>query len=168
MRLEIRQRPFDAPESVALNDGLQAEYQVRYGGSDETPVAPQEFASPHGAFFVAYLDGEPVGCGGFRTVADGVGEIKRMYVTLPARGRGIARKLLAALEQAAVAAGCSRVILETGSQQPEADKLYTSSGFTAVPPFGIYRCEPGSRHLGKALTDMATGLPDESLTSRTL
>ncbi len=43
------------------------------------------------------------------------------------------------------------MILETGSVQPEAVALYTSSGYTLVPAFGTYRCEPGSVHLGNDL-----------------
>lgn len=149
--------PYDSAEAVALITALQGEYQVRYGGIDETPVAPEQFGPPHGDFLVAFVDSEPVGCGGFRIVSDGVGEIKRMYVQPRARGRGIARRLLAELERSAVEAGCRQVILETGSAQPEADALYTSSGYTAVPAFGLYRCEAGSVHLGKVLLTETAG-----------
>jgi len=158
MGLEIRRLTFDSTEAAAFNEALQGEYRVRYGGTDETPVAADEFTPPHGVFLIAYLDGEPVGCGGFRTVAAGMGEIKRMYVEPAARGLGIARQLLAALEASAVAAGCDRVILETGSVQPEAIGLYESSGYTPVPAFGTYRCEPGSRHLGKVLRTETAGV----------
>ncbi len=151
MGLEIRRLPLDSPEAATLGEGLQGEYLVRYGGTDQTPVAPAEFSAPHGVFLVAFLDGEPVGSGGFRTVAPGTAEIKRMYVRPAARGLGIARRILAELEQAAQAAGCLQLILETGSVQPEALALYLSCGYTTVPAFGIYRCEPGSRHLGKIL-----------------
>lgn len=157
MGLEIRRPPYDSAEAVALTEAVQAEYVVRYGGVDETPMAALEFAPPHGVFLVALLDGEPVGCGGFRTVADGVAEMKRMYVRPSARGRGVARLLLGALEQAATAAGCHQLILETGSKQPEALSLYESSGYTAVPAFGTYRCEPGARHLGKVLLTETAG-----------
>jgi len=163
MGLEIRCLPFECPEAAALCGALQAEYTVRYGGTDETPVDAPEFAPPHGAFLVAHLDSEPVGCGGFRTVGDGVAEIKRMYVQPHARGRGVARRLLAALERSAAATGCDRIILETGSAQPEAIGLYESSGYTPVPAFGTYRCEPGSRHLGKSFE---SAVPDLSAVSR--
>lgn len=168
MGLEIRRLPYDSATAVTLTDAVQAEYVVRYGGVDTTPVAAQEFAPPHGEFLVAFLNGEPVGSAGFRSVAPGDAEIKRMYVTPAARGRGIARRLLAALEQSATAAGCHRMILETGSKQPEALALYESSGYGAVPAFGTYRCAPGARHLGKALADDApeTGLLDSSAASR--
>lgn len=159
MRLDIRPLPYDSVEAVALIDAVQGEYVVRYGGVDATPVAAHEFAPPHGVFLVAFLDGAPVGCGGLRTIEEGVGEIKRMYVQPAARGRGVARQLLAALEQAAAAADCRQVVLETGSKQPEAEALYDSSGYRPVPAFGTYRCAPGALHLGKSLLDGAATAP---------
>lgn len=151
MAFEIRQVAYDSAEATVLTDAVQAEYVVRYGGVDETPVSVNEFAPPFGAFLVAVLDGQPVGCGGIRTVFSGVAEMKRLYVAPAARGRGVARRLLAALEEAALAVGSRRLVLETGSKQPEALALYASSGYTAVPAFGTYACAPGASHLGKAL-----------------
>lgn len=151
MGLVIRQLAYDSPEAIALTDAVQAEYVVRYGEVDETPVVAPEFAPPSGEFLVAFLDGQPLGCGGFRTVAAGVCEMKRLYVAPAARGRGVARGLLAALEQRAAAAGCHQLVLETGSKQPEALALYASSGYTPVPAFGTYACAPGASHLGKYL-----------------
>ncbi len=150
--LEITPMPLDSDVGAGLVEAVQAEYVVRYGGPDATPMTAGEFASPQGGFLVALLDGEPVACGGFRRLGDGVAEVKRMYVTPSARGRGLARQLLRALEEAAAASGCKRVILETGYAQPEAVGLYTSSGYGPVPAFGEYRCAPGSRHFGKYLT----------------
>ena len=74
-----------------------------------------------------------------------------MYVTPSARGRGLARRLLAELERTARAAGHQRVILETGSQQPEAVALYRSAGYAAIPAYGYYACSPHSMHFGKVL-----------------
>ena len=56
-----------------------------------------------GVFLVAYADGVPAGCGGWRSHGDDgeTAEIKRMYVAPEARRRGIARRLLAALEDSA-------------------------------------------------------------------
>ncbi|MGB9378592.1 MAG: GNAT family N-acetyltransferase [Mycobacteriales bacterium] len=163
MEIEIRPAPYDSAAALELIEAVQGEYELRYGGRDSTPVSPQEFAPPLGAFFVAFLDGRPVGCGGFRTVGDAVGEIKRMYVRPDARQRGVARALLSGLEKAAVAAGCREMILETGSKQPEALALYASSGYAPVPAFGTYQCAPGARHLGKSLT---TGMVAAPVSSR--
>lgn len=151
MGLDVRQLSYTSAEAVALIDEVQAEYVVRYGGPDETPVVAQEFAPPTGAFLVAFLDGRPVGCGGFRAAGAGVAEMKRLYVAPVARGRSVARALLAALEEAAAVAGCHQLVLETGSKQPEALALYASSRYTPVPAFGTYACAPGASHLGKVL-----------------
>jgi GNAT superfamily N-acetyltransferase len=141
---------YDHPDAVALIAEVQQEYVVRYGGQDGTPVDPAEFAPPRGLFLVAYVDGTPAACGGWRAHETDV-ELKRMYVTPACRGRGLARAVLAELERTAVAAGYRRVILETGSKQPEAIALYESSGYVPVPRFGFYANAPGAVHLGKVV-----------------
>jgi GNAT superfamily N-acetyltransferase len=96
-------------------------------------------------------DGVPIGMGGWRRYGnDGVGELKRMYVRESARGRGVARLLLAHLERTAAEAGIRRLVLETGVAQPEAIALYRSSGYTDVEPFGHYVGYADSVHLGKS------------------
>jgi len=82
---------------------------------------------------------------------DGDAELKRMYVVDRARGRGFARRLLAELERTAAGAGARRMVLETGTRQPEAIGLYRSAGYHPIPGFGVYRCAPGSRYFGKPL-----------------
>ena len=96
-------------------------------------------------------------CGGWRAhepgpeFAEGDAEIKRMYVVPVVRGRGLSRLLLVELERRAVAAGRRRLVLETGIRQPEAIGLYRSSGYSEIPRFGVYRCDPRSRCFGKLL-----------------
>ena len=82
---------------------------------------------------------------------DGDAELKRMFVIQEARGRGLARLILAALEDSARAAGRTRMVLETGVKQPEAIALYTSSGYELVKKFGLYRFDELSRCFGKPL-----------------
>lgn len=156
--LQLRPVAFDHPDSQRLVAEVQREYVARYGGPDATRIDPAEFAPPRGLFLVGYLDDRPVACGGWRTrdgdepgLADGDAEIKRMYVVPDARGRGIGRALLAELERTAAAAGRCRSVLETGLRQPEAIGLYTSCGYREIPGFGVHRCAPESRCLGKRL-----------------
>lgn len=154
VRMEIL--GYDHPDAAAMIAEVQQEYVVRYGGPDDSPVDPAEFAPPLGLFMVGYADlgdGEVVvATGGWRSHG-AEAEIKRMYVTPKARGRGYARRVLAQLEATARDAGHERLILETGLKQPEAIALYRSAGYTAVPPFGHYADTPLSVHLGKALTE---------------
>lgn len=145
-------------DAVRLIADVQQEYVVRYGGMDTTPVDPQEFDAPGGLFVVGYLMGEPVACGGWRArEADDYGlragdaELKRMYVVPAARGRGLARTLLRHLERSAAQAGRARMVLETGTEQPEALGLYAAEGYTAVTKFGAYRDLPASVCFAKSL-----------------
>ncbi|MEU5430423.1 GNAT family N-acetyltransferase [Streptomyces olivoreticuli] len=152
---------FDHPDAVKLNDQVQLEYAERYGEQgDITPLEPAHFDPPRGLYLIAYEDdGTPVATGGWRAheansegYADGDAELKRMYVVRGARGRGLARRILADLEEDATAAGRVRMVLETGIMQPEAIALYTSSGYVpAVPKFGLYRDSPRSRCFTKPL-----------------
>lgn len=153
-RVRIEVLPYDHPDAVALIAEVQQEYVVRYGEEDLTPVGPAQFAPPHGLFLVAYLDGRPVACGGWRVHGGPDGpeaELKRMYVSPAARGRGMARAVLAELERTAVEAGLERMVLETGLEQPEAIALYRSAGYVDVPRFGYYAKAPEAVHLGKVI-----------------
>ena len=99
-------------------------------------------------------------CGGWRHVAGepGLAEVKRMYVADGYRGRGLSRVILAELEARALAAGVRRLRLETGTRQPEAIRLYESSGYVRIENFGVYRDHAGSRCFGKDLTAAARRL----------
>lgn len=151
---------FGHPDAIKLNDRVQLEYAERYGDDgDVTPLDPTMFDAPRGLYLIAYDDGGTLlATGGWRTqeqndegYSDGDAELKRMYVTPEARGLGLARRILAALEDDARAAGRSRMVLETGLKQPEAIALYASSGYTPCNKFGHYRFEELSRCFAKAL-----------------
>jgi GNAT superfamily N-acetyltransferase len=155
VRWEVRREALDSPAARTLIAAVQQEYVHRYGGPDQTPLEPSEFAPPDGAFFVGYLDGAPVACGGWRRHGPDA-EIKRMYVVPQLRRRGLSRAMLAALESSAAEGGVRRMILETGTAQPEAIGLYLSAGYTLIPGFGIYAGEPECRSFCKYVaTDAA-------------
>ncbi len=156
--MDIRTVPFDHPDAVKLIDAIQQEYVTRYGDPDVTPVDPAEFAPPVGLFLVGYVDGVPAVCGGWRAhdVAEpplfsGDAELKRLYVVPTLRGRGLARTMLAELERSATEAGRTRMVLETGTKQPEAIALYRSSGYEDMPGFGVYAGDELSLCLAKPL-----------------
>jgi len=112
-----------------------------------------EFDPPDGGFFIAYADGEPVGCGAWRSWAgsEDVAEVKRVFVAGGRRGQGMARQIMAAIEEDARAQGRKRIILETGTGQPEAIALYEALGYERIEPFGYYKNEPGVRCFGRDL-----------------
>ncbi|MER6534449.1 GNAT family N-acetyltransferase [Streptomyces sp. 900105755] len=158
--MNIRPVAFDHPDAVKLNDEVQAEYQLRYGdGGDATVLDTADFAPPNGIYLIAYDESDrPVATGGWRSQdangegnLDGDAELKRMFVIESMRGRGLARRMLTALEADARAAGRLRMVLETGTKQPEAIALYTSSGYEPCVKFGYYRHHDASRCFAKAL-----------------
>lgn len=149
--LELREEPYDGPAAQALIAAVQQEYVSRYGGPDESPVDPAEFAPPDGRFLVGYVGSEPVATGGIRRHDDDTVEIKRMYVSPQWRGHGLARHMLAALEDLARTIGARRVVLETGERQPEAMRLYETSGYQRIEGFGYYCGAELSVSYGKTL-----------------
>jgi GNAT superfamily N-acetyltransferase len=154
---EIRRVGYGHPDAVQLIEEVQAEYVIRYGGRDETPIDPLMFEPPTGSFFVGYLDQAPVATGAWRRSpvlalgATRTAEVKRMYVVPAARGRAVARLMLAHLEADAAAHGVEAIVLETGTAQPEAMALYESSGYTPIPPFGHYQDSELNRCYAKLL-----------------
>ena len=146
MTLSITPEPFDAPSSQELIAALSAELNVRYGDEDDLylfEVEAHEVSPPLGIFLVARIDGEPVGCGALRRLAGraGHGEVKRMFVSPAARGAGLGRLLLEALEAHAPALGFRVLRLETGDAQPEAVALYRSAGWTEIAGYGRFADE---------------------------
>ncbi|SNR41881.1 Acetyltransferase (GNAT) family protein [Lutibacter agarilyticus] len=87
---------------------------------------------------VAYKNNIAVGCGAFKIHTENFVEIKRMYVTVEGRRKGIASTILTELEQWATALNFDKCILETGKQQPEAIALYKKCGYAITENFGFY------------------------------
>jgi len=172
--MEIVAVPYDHPDAVMLNDRVQIEYAARYGEGDHTVMDPLHFTPPHGLYLLAYdADRTPLATGGWRAMdatpeghRPGDAELKRMYVVPEARGRGLARRILAALEESARAAGRTRMVLETGMKQPEAIALYLSEGYEPTEKFGYYRFEPDSRCFAKPLRAARDGEPAEGVAAR--
>ncbi|HEX2410513.1 MAG TPA: bifunctional helix-turn-helix transcriptional regulator/GNAT family N-acetyltransferase [Solirubrobacteraceae bacterium] len=111
---------------------------------------PEEVRPPAGEFFVAYLHGEPIGCGAVKHHPGEPTEIKRMWIAQAARGLGLGRRLLEHLEACARASGARVAHIETSAVLTEALALYRSAGWVEVAPFND---EPFADHwLEKALT----------------
>jgi GNAT superfamily N-acetyltransferase len=112
----------------------EAEIVLRYGDldGDEQGLTAAMFDPPVGAFLVArrgHAAGPPLGGVGVRAIHPGLGQIRRLWVDPGQRGQGVARALMAAVEDAALALGLTHLRLGTGDRQPEAVALYESSGW---------------------------------------
>jgi GNAT superfamily N-acetyltransferase len=131
------ERPDEEPGRTLLSE-YYAEISARY--PDWKPelgstASVADMSPPGGSFLVAYVSGEPVGCGTVKRFDDVTGEIKRIFVRPEGRGHGVARRILAALEEAAAAIGYTRVVLDTGERLPEAQALFRSSGYGEIPDY---------------------------------
>ena len=144
--MEIRRESFDSETAQALAGALEAELLDTYDGAPGSGGLPAAsiFEPPDGSFLVGWVDGEAVACGGVARYDEGTAEIRRMYVVPAARGRGLSRQVLAALEDEALALGYSFVRLETGNLQAAAIGLYVSAGFGPIPRYGPFANDPKS------------------------
>jgi GNAT superfamily N-acetyltransferase len=127
-----------APPASDLLEAMIVELEPLYGRIDvpHAPSAgPADFMPPRGSFLVGYEDGRAICCGGIKRLPDGACEIKRMYVVPDARGRGVARELLVALEDEARALGYSVARLDTGPEQPHAERMYRAAGYDDIANF---------------------------------
>jgi GNAT superfamily N-acetyltransferase len=136
----IESRPAQDPELAALVVAQQRELREIDGGLDGQVFMPHDDAQ----YLVVVVGGRVVACGGWQALGDGVAEIKRMYVRPAARGAGIGRQLIVALEEEALAADRPIVRLETGTYLPAAIALYRSSGYLPIPTYGEYVGNPFS------------------------
>jgi GNAT superfamily N-acetyltransferase len=126
------------PPASELLEAMVSELEPLYGRIDvpQAPSAtPADFAPPGGSFLIGYQDGEPVCVGGIKRLPDGACEIKRMYVVRQARGRGVARELLEALEDEARSLGYELARLDTGPRQPHAERMYRAAGYAEIGNF---------------------------------
>jgi GNAT superfamily N-acetyltransferase len=135
MPIDVRRIPADSPDALELLEAMVGELSTHYGEdvADNTPsAAPRDLSPPGGCFVALYEDGRPVAGGGIKRLDPETGEIKRMFVVPEARGRGLSRVLLAALEDAAHSLGYRRVRLDTGPRQTAARALYETAGYASI------------------------------------
>jgi DNA-binding MarR family transcriptional regulator/GNAT superfamily N-acetyltransferase len=122
---------------------LSARSGVELAPATRTAAQPHELVPPAGRLLVAFLHGEPVGCGAVKHHLGAPTEIKRMWVDASARGLGLGRRLLVELEDLARASGARATRLETNKTLVEAIAMYRSAGYVEVPAFND---EPFANH----------------------
>ncbi len=96
------------------------------------------YRPPQGAFLLALSDGRAVACVALKTALPGTGEVKRLWVAPAARGHGLARRMMEAIEDSARALGFTRLRLDTNERLPEAIALYRATGWAETDPFGPF------------------------------
>jgi putative acetyltransferase len=144
------ERP-DAPDVGALIGALNDYLLSLYAPEHCHLLTAEELTAPDVAFFVVREGGRAVGCGALRRIGGGRGEVKRMYTVPEARGRGLGRLVLEAIEAEARRVGLSEMVLETGGEQPAALGLYASAGFMKCGPYLDYVDDGVSIFLKKSI-----------------
>ena len=141
--------PLTSPGAMACMQAYFAELSDRFGQTfDPRPVDPDPAAMrpPRGIFLIAGGN-PPLGCVGLRREAEGLppgmGEVKRLWVAPAARGKGLARHLMRAVEAAARDMGLTHLRLEASRHLPEAQTLYLRDGWTEIPR---YNSNPHADH----------------------
>jgi putative acetyltransferase len=149
--LTIRPEPPRQPDVLRLLDDAEAQSAELYPVDSRHAACIDSLERKQVRFFVARLNGEAVGTGGYLPDGAGQAELKRIFVMATARGRGIAHGILAALEQAARDESVYLMQLETGVHSPEALALYRRAGYCERGPFGPYAPDPLSVFMEKSL-----------------
>lgn len=141
------------PEVAALISAMTAEVTAIYDHTIDGAgnFKPEDVLVPNAGFVVGRVDGRAVACGGFRPLASGIAEIKRMFVDPGYRGRGYARTMLVTLERLAAERGYTTVWLETRPLQAAAIALYESLGYERIPNYGMYVGKQECLCYGKSL-----------------
>lgn len=145
-RLVIAEADPQGEEALALLRQAAIEARALYPElfAPDAPWPVNVPTPPRGVFLLAHIGGEPVACGAIRPLAAREAEVHRMYVIPVARQHGVARQLLAALEQQADRLGFATLKLETGYRQAPAMAFYESCGFERSAAFGEYVNDPVS------------------------
>lgn len=147
------------PLAAPLLADLEREYDARYGvevfgepAAVELNRYPEAaFTAPNGTFLVLLAGGEVLSGGAFMRYDERTAEFKRIWTRADVRGRGLAKRVLAALEREAARLGYERVFLTTGPRQPEAVALYLGTGyepqFDPARPAAEVGVHPFTKHL---------------------
>jgi GNAT superfamily N-acetyltransferase len=146
--MEVRRIPADSDDAVALREAMVSSV-VRLYDADRGPgpsATDADFSQPGGAFVALYEDDRAVAGGGIKRLDDETCEIKRMYVVPEARGRGLGRVLLEALEAEARRMGYRAARLDTGPEQPGAQRMYEGAGYQ---PIGNFNANPFASFWGE-------------------
>ena len=124
---DYRKLVSELDKDLAARDGDDAPFFAQYNKSDDIKYC-----------IVAYRDEVPVASGAIKHYEGGVMEVKRMYVPLQHRGKGIASVVLKDLEAWAKELGYTKCILETGKKMPEAIRVYEKNDYALIPNYGQY------------------------------
>ena len=115
---------------------LGSRFETGFDAAADDSARVKDMTPPSGLFVIARLEGDAVGCGGFKRIDETTGEIKRVWTAPSARGMGVARRVLRTLEAEAREKGLKTLRLDTNRALTEAHALYRSEGYREIARFG--------------------------------
>lgn len=125
--LDFQKLVVELDKDLAIRDGEEHAFFAQFNKIDAIKYV-----------VVIYENEMPVGCGAIKQYAENVMEIKRMFVSVEQRGKGIASLVLKELETWTMELGFTKCILETGFKQPEAIRLYEKNNYVVIENYGQY------------------------------
>jgi putative acetyltransferase len=151
-KVDIRPEDPRQPDVQALLSQSDDYFRTLYPAESNHLVSADVLGTQSAVFLAARRDGALLGSIALLVIAPRHAEMKRMFVRTDARGIGLGRRLLNALEEIARDRGITRISLETGIKESEAIGLYRSSGYQDCPPFGDYKADPLSLFMTKIIS----------------
>jgi GNAT superfamily N-acetyltransferase len=152
--IELMAVDYYDPAAQGLMGQMEDDLAQFYGERHFPPQDGRDWSAPHGAMVVALWDGEPAACGGLIRFDGGTAELKRMFTRIGYRRRGVAALVLSHLESLATDLGYSKMVLETGLPQVDAQRLYRSSGYEQMDCWPPHDRDETSICFGRVLSDV--------------
>lgn len=149
--IEIRRADPTCPSVAPLIEGNQSHGAAETVAQSDHTFGAAELSRKDVRFYAAYQTGtsvqeSPLGCGAIKTLSDGTAEVKSVFVSEAARGRGLARRVMDHLASEARNQGFHALVLETGSAlcpgYDAARALYERLGYRYCAPFEGYSEDP--------------------------
>jgi putative acetyltransferase len=146
--------PIRPEQALHLIQKLDAYQASLYPAASNHLDAIDTLSRPNVSMLGVFEQGRLAAIGAVKII-DGYGEIKRLYVPIEHRGKGLAKKIMTGLEQYLIENKVFVAKLETGIHQPEAIGLYQQLGYERCGPFGEYKSDPLSVFMTKKLDSAA-------------
>lgn len=138
MKVEIVKVPTNHSDLLTLVDELNQFFVNEWGEDINNSYAKHHQLDKMNAAFVAYVNGQAVGCGCWKLLDQETPEIKRMFVNPDYRGQQISQKILSVIEDDIKSNGFKKSVLETGSEMNQAIRFYEKQGYVIIPNFGEF------------------------------
>jgi GNAT superfamily N-acetyltransferase len=151
MSMRVETVSYDDSVATQLIEEMEIDLAQYYGVRHYPPQNLVEWSAPHGTMVVAFYETQPAGCGGFIRLDNTTAELKRMFVRMAYRRRGVASAVLASLEKTARELGYTKVVLETGVPQVGAQQFYLAAGYASMQCWPPHSLDPTSVCFGRDL-----------------